>query len=51
MIAVQLTVHCDDQPQAVAAVETLSRTAVGVALDGRTTTLTIVTVDDEEDGE
>lgn len=49
MIAVTLSVLCESPDQVATVVETLGRPAAGIALEGRSVNLGIVTVDDVED--
>lgn len=47
MIAVNLMVMCDEPAEVAATMEVLGRAGAGVALEGRTVTVTIVTVEDD----
>ena len=48
MMAVQLTVLCDESEQVARVMESLGRVGAGIALDGHTVTASIVTVEEDE---
>jgi hypothetical protein len=50
-LVVSFTVVTDDQNEAARAAEVMARAATGLALEGTMISLTIGTVDDDEDAE
>lgn len=49
MVVVSATVTCQDETQVVRAAEALSRAMLGLALEGMSTTLTILKMEPEEE--
>lgn len=48
-ISVSLSVTCEEEVQVPPVMEALGRVAAGIALEGRSVHITIVTVDEETD--